>query len=158
MGKFSREEIMAAFEKYNQARIQSQETGDWSIWARIFTEDALYVEHAYGEFHGRQAIADWICKVMSPFPSMTFPQDWIAIDEENAAIVFQCQNRMPHPTDPDGEAFSFPSWTRLVYAGNGQFCCEEDCYNPKKDAGPTIRAWLNAGGEFASGELVTMKH
>ena len=86
MGQYSREEILAAFEKYNTLRLESQKTGDWSIWASIFTEDAHYVEHAYGEFDGREAIAKWICDVMSPFPEMTFPQDWVAIDEDGEII------------------------------------------------------------------------
>lgn len=157
MAKYSRDELLAAFEKYNESRLESQRTNDWSIWAGIFTEDARYVEHAYGEFQGREAIANWICDVMAPFPEMTFPQDWVAIDDEQGAIVFQCQNRLPHPTDPEGEPFSFPTWTRLVYAGGGLFSSEEDVYNPSKDAGPTIKAWLKAGGEFASREKVKMR-
>ena len=62
------------------------------------------------------------------------------------------------PTDPDGEPFSFPSWTRLVYGGNGLWKSEEDVYNPAKDATPTIKAWIEAGGRFATREKVTMKH
>ena len=92
-----------------------------------------------------------------PFSGDDFPQDWIAFDDEKGAIVFQCQNRLPHPTDPDGEPFSFPTWTRLVYAGDGLFSSEEDIYNPAKDAGPTIKAWAQAGGQFASKEKVKME-
>lgn len=158
MGKYSKEEIMEAFELYNEARLQSQESHDWSIWANRFTEDAHYIEHAYGEFHGRDAIREWICDVMAPFPTMVFPQDWLAFDEEQGAIVFQCQNLLPHPTDPEGEPFSFPSWTRLVYGGNGLFKSEEDIYNPSRDAGRTIKAWLKAGGQFASREKVKIQH
>jgi hypothetical protein len=157
MGSYSREELVAAFDQYNAARIRSQETHDWSIWAGCFTEDAHYIEHAYGEFHGRDAIEKWICQVMAPFPDMTFPQDWVAFDDDKDAIVFQCQNRLPNPTDPDGPAFSFPTWTRLVYGGNGLFSSEEDCYNPVKDANPVIKAWVEAGGRFATRELVKMK-
>ncbi len=158
MGKYSRQELEEAFATYNEARVKSQETNDWSIWAQCFTEDAHYIEHAYGEFHGRDAIEKWICDVMSPFPSMIFPQDWVAFDDDKGAIVFQCQNRMPHPTDPDGEPFSFPSWTRLVYGGNGLWKSEEDVYNPAKDATPTIKAWIEAGGRFTTREKVTMKN
>jgi hypothetical protein len=158
MGKFSRNELERALEKYNRARDESSRTGDWSIWAALFTEDAHYVEHAYGEFHGRAAICDWITKVMAPFPHMTFPQDWVAYDEENGAIVFQCQNRLEHPTDPNGEPFQFPSWTRLIYAGNGLFSYEEDVYNPLRDANRVISAWIKAGGKFASEMLIDMQH
>jgi hypothetical protein len=158
VGKYPREELMNAFDKYNEARERSQDTGDWSIWANVFTEDVHYIEHAYGEFHGRDAVRDWICDVMAPFPTMVFPQDWVAIDEENDAIVFQCQNEMPHPTDPEGPSFGFPTWTRLVYGGHGLWKSEEDIYNPVRDAAPTIKAYMKAGGKFAAREKVEMKH
>ena len=72
--------------------------------AAMFTEDAHYVEHAYGEMQGRAAIEEWITKVMAPFPKMTFPQDWSVIDVPNAAVVFQCQNELPEPFDAEGAA------------------------------------------------------
>jgi len=89
---------------------------------------------------------------------MTFPQDWVAFDEEDGAIVFQCQNRLAHPTDPHGEPFQFPSWTRLLYAGDGLFSYEEDVYNPMRDANRVVAGWIAAGGEFESPMLVDMKH
>ena len=157
MGAYPREEILEAFERYKRARDEASRTGDWSLWAAVFTEDARYVEHAYGELHGRAEIEDWITKVMAPFPHMTFPQDWWVLDEERDAVVFQCRNRLAHPTDPDGEPFQFPSWTRLVYGGNGLWKEEEDVYNPARDAGRVIKAWREAGGVFVSPELVHMK-
>lgn len=56
MAKFTREELGTALAIYNEARDEASRTGDWSIWAAVFTEDAHYVEHAYGEFRGREAI------------------------------------------------------------------------------------------------------
>ena len=82
MPRFTREELQQALESYNKARDEASKTGDWSIWAAVFTEDADYIEHAYGSFKGRAAITDWITKVMAPFPHMTFPQDWVAFDED----------------------------------------------------------------------------
>ncbi len=158
MGKYPREELEAAFAKYNEARDKASRTGDWTIWAACFTEDAHYIEHAYGEFQGREAISDWITGVMAPFPHMTFPQDWVAIDEEQGGIVFQCQNRLAHPTDPDGEPFQFPTWTRLVYGGDGLWASEEDIYNPARDAPKVLKGWIEAGGKFDSPELVKMIH
>ena len=157
MGNYPKEEILAAFETYKTARDEASRTGDWSIWASVFTEDAHYVEHAYGELHGRQAILEWITGVMAPFPHMTFPQDWWVLDEERDAIVFQCQNRLEHPTDPTGEPFQFPNWSRIVYGGGGLWQSEEDIYNPARDAPRVIKGWLAAGGKFASPEVVKMQ-
>ncbi|HET9063810.1 MAG TPA: hypothetical protein VFO62_11035, partial [Candidatus Binatia bacterium] len=78
--------------------------------------------------------------------------------EDNGAILFQCQNRLPHPTDPNGPPFQFPNWTRLVYAGNGKFVSEEDVYNPAREAHKTIAAWLAAGGKLAASFQVDMAH
>jgi len=157
MAKFTRAELEEAFQLYNQAVEDAVARQNWDDWANLFTEDALYIEHAYGEFQGREAIREWITKVMAPFPTMYFPQDWVLYDEENGAIVMCVQNVLPHPTDPD-TTFSFPNWTRLIYAGNGQFSLEEDIYNPNRDAATAVKAWMAAGGQFATKEQIEMQH
>jgi hypothetical protein len=158
MGKYTREELEQALAIYNKAVDLASKTGDWSPWAELFTEDADYIEHAYGNFKGREAIRQWIVDVMAPFPHMTFPQDWVAFDEKNGAILFQCQNRLEHPTDPDGGPFEFPNWTRLTYAGNGKFSCEEDIYNPARDGNRVVGGWLKAGGKFVCPPQVDMAY
>ncbi len=158
MAKYSRAELERALAVYNRARDRASETADWSAWAEVFTEDADYIEHAYGVFKGKGAIRQWITGVMAPFPHMTFPQQWVAYDEENGCVVFQCQNRLPHPTDPAGPPFQFPSWTRLTYAGNDRWSCEEDIYNPARDANRVIAAWLKAGGKFKTEPVLAMEH
>lgn len=158
MAKYTRRELEDSLRIYNEARDKASETGDWSIWADVFTDDADYIEHVYGRFQGKAAIRDWITKVMAPFPHMTFPQDWVAYDEENGAVLFQCQNRLEHPTDPNGEPFQFPSWTRLVYAGSGKWSSEEDVYNPARDANRVVTDWLKAGGKLETEPQIDMQH
>jgi hypothetical protein len=158
VGQFERDEILKAFEAYKVARDQASKTGDWSIWAAVFTADARYIEHAYGEFSGRDAIEKWIVGVMAPFPTMTFPQDWWVIDEANHAVVFCCQNTFPEPFQDDGTPFAFPNWTRLVYAENGLWSSEEDIYNPARDAPRVFKSWIKAGGTTESTEQVSMAH
>jgi hypothetical protein len=155
MPGFTRKELEEGFASYCDLREQSSAKQDWSIWGGQFSEDAHYVEHAYGEFHGRAAIVDWITKVMAPFPHMTFPNDWAVMDTDQGCVVFQCQNRLAHPTDPGGEPFQFPTWSLIRYAGNGLWSYEEDMYNPK-EGGEAISGWIKAGGQFQSRELVKM--
>ena len=100
MGRFSREEILEAFDRYKQARDDASRSGDWRSWAATFTEDAHYIEHAYGELEGRQAIQDWIEGVMTPFPTMTFPYTWVVYDEKTEAYVFEAMNAFPEPFQP----------------------------------------------------------
>jgi hypothetical protein len=158
MGRVPRAEILEAFEKYKRARDEASRTGDWNVWADCFTPNAHYIEHAYGEFHGRDAIREWICEVMAPFPTMTFPQEWWVLDGQRGAIVFCCQNQFPEPRQADGSPYQFPNWTRLVYAGGGLWSSEEDIYNPARDASRVFKAWLAAGGKTRSGEQVKMRH
>jgi hypothetical protein len=157
VGAYTREEILEAFDRYKRARDEASRSGDWGIWAAVFTEDARYIEHAYGEMRGREAIEKWITGVMAPFPTMTFPQDWWVLDEERGAIVFQCQNQFPEPYDENGRPFQFPNWTRIVYGGGGLWKEEEDVYNPARDAPKVVKAWIAAGGRFESPELVKME-
>ncbi|MAE94396.1 MAG: polyketide cyclase [Deltaproteobacteria bacterium] len=158
MGRYRRQEILEAFDRYKEARDQASKTGDWSIWAALFREDADYVEHAYGDLKGRAAIEKWIVEVMAPFPTMTFPQDWWVLDEESDAVVFCCQNTFPEPFQEDGTPFAFPNWTRIVYGGDGLWASEEDIYNPARDAPKVFKAWLKAGGKLESPEQVGMEH
>lgn len=157
MGVFTADELREGWERYQAVTARACETGEWGPWADVFTEDATYKEHAYGEFEGREAIREWIIDVMAPYPTMTFPVDWVTLDHAQGFIVFQCQNAFPAPFDDDGQPFGFPSWTRLDYAGDGLFSREEDIYNPALGA-PCFKAWYDAGGRPVDKVRVGMQH
>lgn len=157
MGRFSRSELEQALENYSAKVDRIAESGDWSAFADLFTEDVHYVEHAYGVFKGREEVRAWIVDVMAPFPHMRFPHAWAAFDEENDAIVVGIRNVLDHPTEP-GVEFEFLNVTRLVYAGDGLFSEEEDVYNPARDAPAVIGEWIKAGGRMLCEPKVQMKH
>ena len=77
--RFSAAEITEAYASLHE-RVQGYvDTGDWTDFALNFTEDATYVEHAFGTFHGRDAIREWSVATMTSFPGsvMTgFPLAW----------------------------------------------------------------------------------
>jgi ketosteroid isomerase-like protein len=152
MPRFTRAELEAEFARYVAINDDASRRRDWQAWADKFTPDVHYVEHAFGELHGREAVREWITKVMSPYPQMDFPMDWHVIDEERGWVVFQCQNRLAHPTDPQGEPFQFPTWSKIHYAGNGLWSYEEDNYNPA-EAGRAIAAWREAGGRLLERQM-----
>ena len=60
MGKWSREELEEAWERYQEKVVEVGKTWDWAGYAELFTEDATYVEHAFGNMAGRDKIRDWI--------------------------------------------------------------------------------------------------
>ena len=147
MPKYSREELERAFAHYRKVKDECSRSGNWSPFADMFTRECYYVEHAYGDFHGREAVREYIVSVMAPFPTMTFVEDWIVYDEERGAVIWQLQNVFPPPNDPStGRPFCFPNISRLVYAGSLQFSEEQDWYNPGGKlmgvhAAPTTKAW-----------------
>jgi hypothetical protein len=141
---FTRDEMQAAFDRFAAAAEHGGRTGDWRPWVECFTPDVHYIEHLYGEFHGRDDVLAWIERTMRawPFDHMVhFPWDWYTIDVEQGWIVGQVQNRFVDPGD--GEVHQAPNWTRLVYAGAGLFASEEDVYNPS-DFAPVVERWLAA--------------
>jgi ketosteroid isomerase-like protein len=102
---------------------------DWSAWADQFTEDARYVEHAMGNFEGREAIRDWITTTMASVSGMSFPVEWHVI--EGNRVVMYCWNVF-EPLPGMRDEYKFAVVTILEYAGDGMWSLEEDVYNEKE--------------------------
>ena len=144
MADFSREEVQSEFEKY----VARGTTGDWSAWADQFTEDADYVEHAMGTFHGREEIRKWITETMASVSGMSFPYDWHVIDGDR--VVMYCWNIFDPLPGMTGE-YKFAVVTILRYAGDGQWSYEEDVYNEKEAEAVLARFLEDAGAAGATG-------
>jgi len=141
---YTREEIEAAFTRFQEAAEESVANGDWTPWADCFTEDAEYHEHLYGKFHGRAEILEWISKTMGEWPNSemtTFPHNWCVCDEERGWWICEIENRFDDPGD--GQIYEESNITILKYAGDGQFSSEEDVYNPATFT-PVVKAWVAA--------------
>ena len=131
MGQWTREEIETAYAHYRDTAKRCGNGGQrWDEWADLLTEDAVYYEHLYGKFEGREAIRRWIQTTMNEFPNneMTdFPADWYVIDEDKGWVLCAVWNRMQDLGD--GNVYQAINWSRLDYAGNNQWSYEEDIYN-----------------------------
>ena len=122
------EEAYAAFHGQVQGYAAS---GNWDGFADLFTQDAVYKEHAFGEFHGRDEIRAWSVQTMTSFPgrAMTgFPIAWQVVDEPTSRLICEVRNLMPDPGD--GSLHEESNLTIMTYAGDGMFSREEDVYNP----------------------------
>lgn len=131
MGRWSREEIERAFRSYSQAVVEIGQSWDWAHYADLFTEDAVYLEHVYGEMHGREQIREWISSTMNTFPGSEmplYPNEWYIIDEDRGWVVMKVLNRMKDPGD--GSIHQAANLTVLHYGGDGLWSYEEDAYNP----------------------------
>jgi SnoaL-like domain len=130
-GQFSADEITAAYAAMHERVQRHASSGDWDDFALNFTEDAEYVEHAFGTFRGRDAIREWSVRTMTSFPGsvMTgFPLAWQVVDVDTSRLICEVRNLMPDPGD--GSHHEESNLTIMTYAGDGLFSREEDIYNP----------------------------
>ncbi len=149
MGRWSRDELQRAHDHYVAVANASARTKNWRPWAELFTEDAQYVEHTFGQFHGRAAIYEWISAIMAEFPNDrmdAFPHDWCVCDEDRGWWVCKIENRFEDCGD--GNVYQADNITVLHYAGDMRFSYEEDAYNPA-NFGPVVKGWLEASGAQA---------
>jgi hypothetical protein len=140
---FSRRELETEFDAYGARGVEAGRSGDWSPWADQFTDDAVYLEHLFGRFEGREAIRSWITSTMTEYPNnqfTSFPIEWAIFDEDRGWIVCEVQNRLNDPGD--GTIFQAANFTKLVYAGDGQWSYEEDVYNPQSMA-DALQRWAD---------------
>jgi hypothetical protein len=144
MAKYTRAELEREFEAYQARGEEAGRTGDWSPWADQFTEDAVYLEHLFGRFEGREAIREWITGCMTSFPNdqfTYFPIEWAVFDEARGWIVCEVQNRLNDLGD--GQIYQASNFTQLIYAGDGMWSYEEDVYNPEHMA-VVVGEWMAA--------------
>jgi hypothetical protein len=139
---FDRSEVEDAYHNF----VAVGDSGDWNAWADLHTQDGIWLEHAFGEIRGREAIRKTITRVMEPVPMMVFPVEWFMI--EGKRVVYYPWQVMPDPKGGD-VVYRFGCITILEYAGNGEFSFQEDLYNPREGEA-VIKRWLAAGGRFAS--------
>src|SRR3954469_424005 len=139
-GPFSAEEITEAYAAMHGRVQQYSSTGRWEDFADNFTEDAVYVEHAFGTFRGREAIRAWSVPTMTTFPGGTmtgFPLAWQVVDAPSSRLICEVRNLMPDPGD--GSELEESNLTIMTYAGGGLFSREEDVYNPLRFARMSVK-------------------
>ncbi len=143
-GQWSREELQRAHDNFGEVANRCAESGEWRDWADLFTEDAYYLEHMFGEMHGREEIYQWISATMAEWPNKamtSFPHAWCSCDEEKGWWICRIENRFRDPGD--GSVHQAHNLTVLHYAGDMKFSYEEDAYNPANFA-PAVMGWLEA--------------
>ena len=130
MAKYPTDELRAAYQHFSLVSDDCAASTDYNAFADLFTDDCTYVEHVFGEMHGREAVREWIVPLMKVYPNdqMTYTHDWVLFDEERGRVVFCARTHMPDLGD--GRDRSTTNWSMIDYAGNGRWLREEDIYNP----------------------------
>ena len=151
-------ELQKAFDAYVAAVDEIATAGDWDRFADLFTEDATYCEHVYGDFSGREEIRPWIVKTMTTYPGsemVAFPPAWHVIDAPTNRVICEIRNLMRDPGD--GSVHEASNITILTFDDQGNPTREEDIYNPQKFA-DMVRDWSRVARDHGtlSGEGLAM--
>jgi hypothetical protein len=134
MGRFSKQEIERAFERYQVQGREAARSGDWARWGEMFTEDCTYIEQEVGQWGGRAAAVREMAALMhqtegTPWVWVNqYPVKAYIVDEDRGWVWSQIWNRMEDPGN--GKVFQENCLTMLRYDGDGLFNYEEDLYNP----------------------------
>jgi ketosteroid isomerase-like protein len=106
-------------------RIEDGEA-DWPDLAELFTEDAVYIDPAWGRIEGRDEIRQFMHESMVGLEDWSFPVEYTAIDGDT--VVIKWFQILPG-TRADGSPYVQSGYSTLVYAGDGMFSYEEDVLN-----------------------------
>ncbi len=115
------DEVQRALDAYVDLR-ERIERGEatWTDLAGIFTDDAIYIDPAYGRVEGLDAIRRFLDESMRGLEDWRFPIEFTAVDGDN--VVIKWTQVLPNGRRQSG-------YTRLIYAGAGKFRYEEDQLN-----------------------------
>jgi len=127
MPSFPPEEIRETYERYVETRnrVEAGELG-WDALAAFFTDDATFIDPAWGRIEGIEAIRGFLVESMAGLEDWEFPYEWSMVDGDR--LIARWQNRLPG-VRPDGSPYQAPGYSLMVYAGDGRFCYEEDLLN-----------------------------
>lgn len=124
---FPIDEVRSAVDRYRALR-ESIHRGeaDWPVLADLFTDDAVYIDPAWGRIEGRDEIRSFMAESMTGLEDWEFPIEFIAIEGDD--VVVKWTQVLPG-TKPDGGRWTQSGYSTLVYAGDGRFSYEEDLLN-----------------------------
>ena len=128
MTKFPREEIEATLARYIAVR-EAIERGeaDWPDLAQFFTDDAVYIDPAWGRVQGIGNLKEFFVESMTGLEDWRFPISETAIADNG--VVFVKWTQISPGTREDGSRYEQSGLSTLIYAGDGKFCYDEDLLN-----------------------------
>lgn len=120
-------EVEATLARYIAVR-EAIEAGDqtWSDLAQFFTDDAVYIDPAWGRIQGIDTIREFFVESMTGLEDWRFPILFTAVNGDDVVTVWQQQ--VPGARS-DGRQFVQTGVSLLRYAGDGRFSFEEDLLN-----------------------------
>lgn len=120
-------EVEATLARYVAVR-EAIEAGEqtWSDLAQFFTDDAVYIDPAWGRIQGIDTIRAFLVESMTGLEDWRFPLLFTAVNGDDVVTVWR---QIVPGTRPDGGPFVQTGVSLLRYAGLGKFSFEEDLLN-----------------------------
>lgn len=117
--------IEATVERYVAMReaIERKEK-HWTDLAGFFTDDAVYIDPAWGRVQGIDQLLEFFDESMRGLDDWEFPIEFTAIVGDTVAVKWT--QIVPAA---DGRRFEQSGYSTLHYAGGGRFDYEEDLLN-----------------------------
>jgi ketosteroid isomerase-like protein len=126
---YPEDEIRATVERYVAVRksIDDGKQGAWNELAQFFTDDAVFIDPAWGRAEGIEEMKRTVFgDAMVGFEEWQFPIEFYAISGDN--VIVKWKQVLPGQRD-DGRKYEQSGVSTLIYAGNGKFRYEEDLLN-----------------------------
>ena len=153
MPRWTRDEIEEQWAHYQKVARRCGPAGDWDEFVDLYTEDAVMVVSGGLRIGGREAMRRWYQEAFAVEPMRSlvyYPVEWYMIDEYRGWVSCQFWNRMADPGD--GSIHEFSCFSLLKYAGDGQWCFEEDKLDPS-EMEAVLRDWLAAKSQIATSNV-----
>ncbi len=127
MAQYPNEEILNMYQRYvnTRHRIQAGQLG-WDALAEFFTEDAIFVDPAWGRVEGIEAIRRFLVESTAGLEDWSTHHEWAMAEDDR--VVARWSKRLPGRR-ADGGFYEAPGYSLLVYDGDGHFSYEEDLLN-----------------------------
>jgi ketosteroid isomerase-like protein len=121
------DEVRATVDAYVALRARI-EAGDatWIDLADYFTEDAVYIDPAWGRIQGLEEIRAFLVDSMRGLEDWRFPIRFTAISGDDVVTVWD--QVLPGQRE-DGQPYRQTGVSMLRYAGHEKFSFEEDLLN-----------------------------
>jgi ketosteroid isomerase-like protein len=122
-----REEIEATVARYREVRAAIDAgTDTWTSLAQFFTDDAVFIDPAWGRVEGSDELRVFFDESMRGLEDWTFPVEFVAIDGDHVSVKW---TQVTPGTRADGTPYVQSGSSHLIYAGDGKFSYEEDLLN-----------------------------
>ena len=132
------QEALATYQRFVAQRneVDAGHRG-WDSMADFFTEDAAYIDPAWGRQEGRETIRQFFLNSMAGLTGYGWstPERWTMVDGHR--LVSQWDQVLGQK--PDNTDWIVPGVSILYYAGDGLFCYSHDYLNMTA-IGETLKA------------------